>query len=90
VPCAAIRQSASASKRKGWDDQGVPRDPEAMFGLREHDRRQRVGAPPGSAHAAAQRILAAVEAAENALMRSHAPATVEPYPLFLFDRRRRE
>ena len=33
---------------------------------------------------------AAVEAAERELRRNEAPETVEPYPLFLFDRRRRE
>jgi hypothetical protein len=32
----------------------------------------------------------AVDAAESQLRRSDAPETVEPYPLFLFDRRRRE
>jgi hypothetical protein len=32
----------------------------------------------------------AVEAAESVLQRRDAPETVEPYPLFLFDRRRRE
>jgi hypothetical protein len=38
----------------------------------------------------AQRIRTAVEAAESELRQRGAPETVEPYPLFLFDRRRRE
>jgi ribosomal-protein-alanine N-acetyltransferase len=70
--------------------QGIPRDPEAVWILREHDWRNQARAPRVSAHDAAQRIRAAVESAEDALRRSDAPETVEPYPLFLFDRRRRE
>jgi ribosomal-protein-alanine N-acetyltransferase len=70
--------------------EGIPRDPESVFGLREHDWRQRPRSPRRSAEAVAQRIRAAVEAAESELRQSAAPETVEPYPLFLFDRRRRE
>lgn len=70
--------------------QGIPRDPESVWGLREHDWRNRARDHRGSAHDAAQRIRTAVEAAESELRRSDAPETVEPYPLFLFDRRRRE
>ena len=70
--------------------EGVPRDPELVFGLREHDWRQRSRSPRMSADAVAQRIRSAIEAAESELRRSDAPATVEPYPLFLFDRRRRD
>jgi RimJ/RimL family protein N-acetyltransferase len=70
--------------------EGIPRDPELVFGLREHDWRHRVRPPRQSADAAAQRLLTAVEAAKSELRRSDAPETVEPYPLFLFDRRRRE
>ena len=69
---------------------GVPRDPELVWALREHDWRNRARDPRVSAHGAAQRIRTAVEAAESELRRSDAPETVEPYPLFLFDRRRRE
>jgi ribosomal-protein-alanine N-acetyltransferase len=69
---------------------GVPRDPESVWILREHDWRNRVRDPGVSAHDAAERIRTSVEAAESELRRSHAPQTVEPYPLFLFDRRRRE
>jgi ribosomal-protein-alanine N-acetyltransferase len=69
--------------------EGIPRDPQSVFGLREHDWRHRARPPRVSANAAAQRIRAAVEAAERELRRSVAPETVEPYPLFLFDRRRR-
>ena len=70
--------------------EGIPRDPEAVFGLREHEWRHRARDPRVPAHDAAQRIRAAVEVAESELRRSDVPATVEPYPLFLFDRRRRE
>jgi ribosomal-protein-alanine N-acetyltransferase len=70
--------------------EGIPRDPESVFGLREHDWRNRMPDPRVSAHDAAQRIRMAVEATESELLRIDAPDTVEPYPLFLFDRRRRE
>jgi len=70
--------------------QGIPRDPESVWSLREHDWRNRTPDPRASAHDAAQRIQAAVEATESELRRIDAPETVEPYPLFLFDRRRRE
>ena len=70
--------------------QGIPRDPESVWALREDDWRNRVRHPRISADAAAQRILTAVEAAKTELRRSDAPETVEPYPLFLFDRRRRD
>ena len=70
--------------------EGVPRDPELVWALREHDWRNRPRDPRLAAHDAAQRIQAAVEAAESELRRSVAIETVEPYPLFLFDRRRRE
>ena len=72
---------------------GIPRDPESVWTMREHDwrnpaREARVSRV--SREDAAQRIRTAVEAAESELRRSDAPETVEPYPLFLFDRRRRE
>jgi hypothetical protein len=70
--------------------QGIPRDPETVWTLREHDWRNRVRDAHASARDAAQRIRTAVEAAESELRRSEVPETVEPYPLFLFDRRRRE
>ena len=69
--------------------EGIPRDPESVWELREHDWRiARDTRVP--VHDAAQRIRLAVEAAESALQRRDAPEAVEPYPLFLFDRRRRE
>ena len=74
----------------GASPQGIPRDPESVWTLREHDWRNRAREPRISAHDAAQLIRTAVEAAESQLRRSDAPETVEPYPLFLFDRRRRE
>jgi len=70
--------------------QGIPRDPESVWGLREHDWRNRLRDPRASVHDAAQQIRTAVEAVESELRRSDVPETVEPYPLFLFDRRRRE
>jgi ribosomal-protein-alanine N-acetyltransferase len=70
--------------------QGIPRDPETVWTLREHDWRNRLRDPHVSARDATQRIRTAVEAAESELRRIDAPETVEPYPLFLFDRRRRE
>ena len=70
--------------------EGIPRDPESVYSLREPDWRNRSRDAQLSLHDAAERIRIAVEAAESALRRSLAPETVEPYPLFLFDRRRRE
>jgi ribosomal-protein-alanine N-acetyltransferase len=69
---------------------GIPRDPELVWTMRELDWRDRARDPQVSAHDAAQRIRMAVEAAKSELRRGDAPETVEPYPLFLFDRRRRE
>ena len=74
----------------GASPQGIPRDPESVWTLREHDWRNRPRDPHVPAQDAAQRIRMAVEAAESELRRSEAPEAVEPYPLFLFDRRRRE
>ena len=69
---------------------GIPRDPELTWNLREDDWRNRVRDPRVSAHDARQRMQTAVEAAERELRQSESPETVEPYPLFMFDRRRRE
>jgi ribosomal-protein-alanine N-acetyltransferase len=69
--------------------EGIPRDPEAVWTLDEHDWRNRTRDAHVSAHDR-QRLGKAVEAAEGELRQSEAPHTVEPYPLFLFDRRRRE
>jgi ribosomal-protein-alanine N-acetyltransferase len=70
--------------------QGIPRDPESVWIMREPDWRNRARRPRVSAGEAAQRLRTAVEAAESELRRSVAAEAVEPYPLFLFDRRRRE
>jgi ribosomal-protein-alanine N-acetyltransferase len=70
--------------------QGIPRDPEVVWALRESDRGSRADDPRLPIDAAKQRIRRAVEAAESVLHRIESPETVEPYPLFLFDRRRRE
>ena len=69
---------------------GIPRDPESVWILREHDWRERVRSPRVSADAARERMRTAVEEAESELRRSETPEAVEPYPLFMFDRRRRE
>lgn len=78
------------STREEASPRGIPRDPEAVWILREDDWRNRAHDPRLSAPDAAQRIRIAVDAAEGELRRSDAPEAVEPYPLFLFDRRRRE
>jgi [ribosomal protein S5]-alanine N-acetyltransferase len=78
------------STREESSPQGIPRDPESVWILREPEWRNRVRASLGSDPTAAERIRTAIEAAESQLRRSEAPETVEPYPLFLFDRRRRE
>jgi ribosomal-protein-alanine N-acetyltransferase len=70
--------------------QGIPRDPESVWVLGEDDWQNRARDPRMSTADAKQRIRAAVEAALTELRRGEAPETVEPYPLFLFDRRRRE
>jgi ribosomal-protein-alanine N-acetyltransferase len=68
---------------------GIPRDPEVVWALREDDWRSRKrDARPGGE--AGQRVREAVDAARSVLRRGESPETVEPYPLFLFDRRRRE
>jgi [ribosomal protein S5]-alanine N-acetyltransferase len=64
----------------GSSPQGIPRDPESVWTLREPDWRNRARDPRVSAHDAAQRIRTAVEAAESELRRSDAPEIVEPYP----------
>jgi [ribosomal protein S5]-alanine N-acetyltransferase len=70
--------------------EGIARDPESVWALREDDWRNRARDPRVSAHDALKRIRTAVEAVESQLRRIDAPETAEPYPLFLFDRRRRE
>jgi ribosomal-protein-alanine N-acetyltransferase len=71
-------------------EQGIPRDPELLWTLREREWRD--GRPDArmSVVDAKQKVQNAVEAAERVLHRGEAPEAVEPYPLFLFDRRRRE
>jgi len=70
--------------------QGISRDPESVWTLREHDWRNRRHGVRLSPDDAARKIRTAIEAAEAELRRRDVPETVEPYPLFLFDRRRRE
>jgi ribosomal-protein-alanine N-acetyltransferase len=69
---------------------GDRRAPEAVWVLRSHDWQKRERDPRLSAHDAAQRIRTAIQAAEIALRESEGLELVEPYPLFMFDRRRRE
>jgi hypothetical protein len=61
-----------------------------VWTLRENDWRNRERDSRVSADEARERIRKAVEAAQSELRRSESPDTVDPYPLFLFDRRRRE
>ena len=89
---AAVRKLGARpeSTLETSSDTGIPRDPELVWTLREADWRQRPRDPRVTAADAPQRIQAAVEAAERELRRSESPEAVEPYPLFMFDRRRRE
>lgn len=89
---AAVRRLGAwpGSTLESSSQTGIPRDPEMVWTLREDDWRNRAPDPRVSAGEARQRIRAAVEAAQSELLRSESPETVEPYPLFLFDRRRRE
>lgn len=70
--------------------EGDRRAPEAVWVLQRQDWQHRERTPGVSGEDAAQRIRAAIEAAESALRQSDAPERVEPYPLFMFDRRRRD
>jgi RimJ/RimL family protein N-acetyltransferase len=70
--------------------EGIPRDPEMVWTLSEDDWRNQARDSRASAHDARQQVRKAVEGAKSLLRRSELPETVEPYPLFLFDRRRRE
>lgn len=89
---AAVRKlgAQAESTLETSSQTGIPRDPEVVWTLREDDWRSRPRDPRVSAHDVRERIHKAVEAAQRELRRSEAPETVEPYPLFLFDRRRRE
>jgi len=69
---------------------GIPRDPEVLWALREDDWHNRPRARRLAAADAMRQLREAVEAAQRVLHASESPETVEPYPLFLFDRRRRE
>jgi [ribosomal protein S5]-alanine N-acetyltransferase len=89
---AAVRKLGARreSTLDSMSETGIPRDPEVVWTLREEDWRQRTPDLHASADAARTPIQLAVEAAQRELRRSESPEAVEPYPLFLFDRRRRE
>jgi [ribosomal protein S5]-alanine N-acetyltransferase len=89
---AAVRKLGARpeSTLASSSETGIPRDPELVWTLREQDWRHRTRDPRVSAHDVRQRIRKAVEAAQSELRQSESPEAVEPYPLFLFDRRRRE
>jgi ribosomal-protein-alanine N-acetyltransferase len=70
--------------------QGDRRDPESVWVLQQHDWQKRARGARVSAPDAAERIRSAVQEAESAVRQRIQVGTVEPYPLFLFDRRRRE
>jgi ribosomal-protein-alanine N-acetyltransferase len=69
---------------------GIPRDPEVVWALNEDDWTNRARDRRVSPDDLRERVRNAVEAAQSELRRTEVPETVEPYPLFLFDRRRRE
>ena len=69
---------------------GIPRDPEVLWALSEEHWRTRARDHRLSEKEAMQQIQDAIEAAERVLSRRETPLGVEPYPLFMFDRRRRE
>jgi hypothetical protein len=79
-----------AATLEGSSKTGIPRDPELVWTLSEEDWQNRARDPHASDDDVRQRIREAIEAAQSDLRRSESPETVEPYPLFLFDRRRRE
>lgn len=68
---------------------GIARDPESVWALSPVNWRNRPR-DFASADYTTVRIRAAIDAVERQLSRSEAPEGVEPYPLFLFDRRRKE
>ena len=70
--------------------QGNRRAPESVWVLRHQNWRKMARDPRVSAQDATQRIRTAIQAAESAVRQSDSPELVEPYPLFMFDRRRRE
>ena len=70
--------------------QGNRRESESVWMLRQDDWRKAARDPRVPAPDAAERIRTAVQAAESVLRQVEPPEVVEPYPLFLFDRRRRE
>jgi [ribosomal protein S5]-alanine N-acetyltransferase len=88
---AAMRKLGARleSTHASSSDTGIPRDPEVVWTLRAQDWRRRTRDPRVSARDARQRIRIASEAAQSELRRSGPPEAVEPYPLFMFDRRRK-
>jgi len=70
--------------------QGNRRESESVWMLRQDEWRKRARHSRELAPDAAERIRGAVQAAESVLRQVDPPEAVEPYPLFLFDRRRRE
>ena len=70
--------------------EGNRRAPESVWIVRQDEWRKMANDPRVPAPDAAQRIQMAMQAAGSALLHSNPPEVVEPYPLFLFDRRRRE
>jgi ribosomal-protein-alanine N-acetyltransferase len=93
------RRAQAAVRRLGaWPEStlpdtspvGVSRDPQVMWTLRDHDWRNLPRQPRFPADNVRQRIRNAVHRAQSELLLSETPDTVEPYPLFLFDRRRND
>jgi RimJ/RimL family protein N-acetyltransferase len=67
---------------------GRSRDPQVVWTLREQEWRNAAPGPRLEADTARQRIRDAIHTVQSELRAAETPPTVEPYPLFLFDRRR--
>jgi ribosomal-protein-alanine N-acetyltransferase len=96
---ARNRRAQAAVRRLGaWPEStladasptGLPRDPQVVWTLRDQDRRNLPQQPRLSPDHVRQRVRNAVHRAQSELLLSETPMTVEPYPLFLFDRRRKD
>jgi ribosomal-protein-alanine N-acetyltransferase len=87
---AAVRRLGASPEtaRPDTPPTGLPRDPQVVWTLHEQDWRKVAPRPRLSPETARQRIHAAIQTAQHELRRGETPDTVEPYPLFLFDRRR--
>ncbi|HYM24093.1 MAG TPA: GNAT family N-acetyltransferase [Vicinamibacterales bacterium] len=88
---AAIRKLGARSERTIPSEAptGVTRDPEVLWALSADDwrNRPRETRPPDADER--RQLQRSVEAAARVLRGGDLPKTIEPYPLFMFDRRRK-